>query len=486
MLVGVAIVSIAIAQGPFRHIDQPKFDDLCSAFRTTLEHSLDGKKIPGATAAVLLSDGRTCAAAAGTVGTPNDRKLTTKDPILAGSIGKTFVSALALQLVEEGKLGLDDKMSKWLGDRPWFTRLPNAAGITVRMLMNHSSGIPNHVETDAFFKASSKAPDRDVPFEYLLTFILDKKPLFPAGKGYTYSDTNYILLAMIEEAITGTTMYDEVARRFLMPQKLEQTSPSNRNLDPAVHGFYEGQPVVKNGRLMINPQWEWAGGGFYSTPTDLVRWAGALYGGKVLNKSSFDELIHSTAPGDGKNYGLGVEIAHRKWGDIYGHDGEWPGYLSLMRYYPKFGVAVATQINAAGTPEAEAYPDALADDIADLFIEEMVLDKVSDADKRTFEAPVMAWLHLIDAGKFAESWDGISAELKAKYTRSAWPDAMKPFLNRTGSFKDRQLKSIVRTDDRTITVDFMSRFSKLPVARETVSLKREADGQWRIGGYSIG
>ena len=482
------ILSVVLAVSPHvqgqSQIDEGEFNAGCSSFASKLEQSLAGTKIPGATAAFVMPDGRICKAAAGMTDKGNGRKLTPEDPIFAGSIGKTFVSAFALQLVEEGRLNLDQKIEHWLGSRSWFTRLPNAHDITVRMLMNHSSGIPNHVEEKRFYSASLKGADRDIAFDDLLTFILDKKPLFQAGKGHLYADTNYILLAMIEEDITKTTMYDEVTRRFLKPLHLDHTSPSNKNLDPAVHGFYDNTPVVKKGRLIINPQWEWAGGGFWSTPEDLARWARELYGGKVLTKPLLDQLFNSTTPDEGQTYGLGVEIVKTKWGISYGHDGEWPGYLSVMRYYPKFGVSVAIQYNAGGTREAEVYGQAMADDLAGIFAEDMTTDKLSADERQQIETLVLAWLRLVDAGKLAESWDTISAELKAKYTRAAWPAALKPLVSKTGTSKNRRVRSVVRTEANVVTIDFASAFSKLSAATEAVQLKLE-DGQWRVLSYSI-
>jgi D-alanyl-D-alanine carboxypeptidase len=461
-----------------------QFEAACGSLRSQIAAALAGKKVPGISAAVALSDGRLCHAAAGTTANSTDKKLAVDDPILAGSIGKTFVSALALQLVEEGKLKLDEPINKYLGDRPWFKRIPNSSDITVRMLMNHSSGVPNHVDADAFFSTARKSAEHDVPFDYLLSFIFDKKPLFAAGRGYAYGDTNYILLAMIEEKIAGESMYAGVSRRFLVPLKLENTTPSNKSVDPVVHGFYENKPVVQNGRLFINPQWEWAGGGFYSTPTDLARWAIALYGGKVLKGSSFDQLIGSTTVGDGKTYGLGVEITTTPWGPAYGHDGEWPGYLSLMRYYPKASVAVALQINASGTPEAYAF-QALADDMAGLFIEPGLQEKVSPDQKVAFEKRALQWLALVDAGKLPESWDGLFSELKNKYSRSSWPKAIKPLLAQAGTLKNRRLRSVMLLEAGKVNIDFDSSFTKAPTVRETITFKLETDGEWRVSSYSI-
>jgi D-alanyl-D-alanine carboxypeptidase len=476
----VAVTVIAQNAQP----SEAEFLSLCKRFQTDLDSSLNGKKIPGVSAAVILSNGRSCTAASGQTDFTGGRGLTPNDPILAGSIGKTFVAAFAMQLVEEGKLALDDKIAKWLDDRSWFAKLPNANDITVRMLMNHSSGIPDHVDDKSFFSVAMKDVDRDVSYDYLLTFILAKKALFPAGQDYSYADTNYILLAIIEEKITGRAMYDEVATRFLSPFKLEHTTPANKNLDPAVHGFNEGKPVVKRGKLIINPQWEWAGGGFWSTPLDLAKWASALYGGNVLKKTTLDEMLKSRAPGDGKNYGLGVEIADTKWGPAYGHDGEWPGYISIMRFYPSHHCSVALQYNASGSPEAEAYGETIVDDLAGIFIE-ATMPKLSDEARSEFEKLTLAWLAKIDKRQLSESWDDISPALKAKYTRANWPNALKPLLSKTGALKHRTLKSATQTEPDAITVNFESSFEKLPIGREIVLLKRGADGKWSVSSYSI-
>lgn len=479
---------ILTAAGTIRSQRTPPSDAeflvLCKRFQADLDSSLNGKKIPGASAAVVLSDGRSCTAASGQTDFTAGRKLTSNDSILAGSIGKTFVAAFAMQLVEEGKLELDTKIAKWLAERPWFAKLPNATDITVRMLMNHSTGIPNHVDEKNFLSAAMEDVDRDVPFDYLLTFILGKKPLFPAGQGYSYSDTNYILLGMIEEKLVGRAMYDEVSTRFLKPLKLEHTTPSNKNLDPAVHGFYAGKPVVKRGKLMINPQWEWAGGGFWSTPLDLARWASALYGADVLKKTTLEEMLRSRAPGDGKNYGLGVEIVDTKWGASYGHDGEWPGYLSLMRFYPAHRVAVALQYNASGTSEAEAYGESIVDDLAGVFIE-ATMPKLSDEARNQFEKLTVAWLAKIDKRQLGESWDDISAVLKAKYPRESWPHTLEPLLAKVGPPKRRALKSVVQSAPDVITLNFESTFEKLPHGGETILLKHEDDGTWKVSSYTI-
>jgi D-alanyl-D-alanine carboxypeptidase len=137
------------------------------------------------------------------------------DKMLSASIGKSYVSAVMLQLIQEGNASLDERIDHWFRAEPWFHRLPNASDITLRMLMNHTSGIPDHIENRRFIAARREAPDRFWSPQELVATILDEPPLFPAGKGWAYSDTNYILVGMIIEKITHKSYYDELTTRIL-------------------------------------------------------------------------------------------------------------------------------------------------------------------------------------------------------------------------------------------------------------------------------
>jgi D-alanyl-D-alanine carboxypeptidase len=283
--------------------------------------------------------------------------------MLAGSIGKTYASAVMLQLVEEGKVDLDSKIERWLGKRVWFARLPNAKDITLRMLMNHSSGIPEHVLNKDFIAEMKKDPDRIWKPEELFTYILDAKPLFPAGKGWSYADTNYILVGIIFEQVTKRTVYGEVQRRILGPFKLERTIPSDRrSLPDVITGYsrpnspfgFEGRVIIDR-KFVINPQMEWTGGGFASTAEDLARWAKLLYEGKALRADTLAQMLEGVAAnegrgsGPGNKYGLAVQIRQSEFGVSYGHGGWFPGYISEMEYFPQHKIAVAVQFNTDAT-----------------------------------------------------------------------------------------------------------------------------------------
>lgn len=467
-------------------IDDEKFSRIVQKIQDKLNELHASVKFPGATVGFVLPGGRSASVASGVSDLKTQARLKPSDPMLAGSIGKTFVAATTLQLVGEGKLNLDEKIEKWLGNEIWFARLPNAKDITLRMLLNHSSGIPNHVDEGSFQRAMFKSSGRDIRYEELIAYILDKKPLFAVGKGFNYADTNYILVGMIVEKATGRTLYDEIVERILKPLKLDQTFPSNKNALPQVaNGYFQNKPIIAGGKFIVNPQWEWAGGGFASTAEDIARWAQALYAGDVLQKNLLDEMLKGVKTEDGTEYGLGAEIAQGKLGKSYGHDGEFPGYLSDMRYFPAQKISVAVQVNSDENPETNKFIASAVEDFAQIIIGELFGQNLSDAERLEIQKTTEDWLKLIDAGKFVESWDGISAELKAKYAKEKWQSVLEPLLKKVGKFKSRKLKSIFSTDSETVATDFESSFTKLSLATETIILKREKDGKRRVASYSI-
>lgn len=338
---------------------------------------------PGATVGFILADGRSTGVSVGYADLESKTPLKPTDRLLAGSIGKTFVAAVTLQLVEEGKIGLDNRLESWLGKESWFIRLPNAHDLTMRHLMTHSSGLPEYFEMRGANKALLEDPDRVWKPAELVAFVLDAKPLFAAGKGWAYADTNYVLVGMVVEKATGKPLFDEIMRRLLQPLKLERTIPSDRRSLPEVAVGYsmprspfgvEGR-MIKEGRFVLNPQFEYAGGGLASTPEDLARWSKALYEGKVFKKQEtlatlLTGVDASSGRGGGKGtkYGLGVQIRESPWGMSFGHGGWFPGYLSEMEYYPDHKVAIAVQFNTDAARTIKKGLRAYISDIAKIIL----------------------------------------------------------------------------------------------------------------------
>ncbi len=332
---------------------------------TDIQARLDGfvaklvadHEIPGASLAIVLPDGKTMTAVAGVAERGKPKRLTAEDRMMSGSIGKTYFSALALKMVLAGKLSLDDKVSRYLGKEPWFGRIANSEQITIAHLMRHQSGIPRYVLDPKFFKDLLDRPDSRWDGTQQLTYILNKPAVHPAGKGWAYSDTNYILLGLTLEKISGKKVYQSVETEFLKPLKLNKTRPSNRRVLP---GLVQGESqlfqrlgvprhVIADGKFVVNPEFEWCGGGYYCTPADLARWGHLLYSGKAMD-GDYVELMTAGAVdapmlGPNTKYGLGVMIRQREAGRVLGHDGVMPGYASAMVYVPKTKMAGALQIN---------------------------------------------------------------------------------------------------------------------------------------------
>jgi D-alanyl-D-alanine carboxypeptidase len=349
----LALVLSAQAPAPQQGASlQQRLDQLVAQWQPT-------SGAPGVSVGLVTRDGTVYSATAGVADRTTQTPLKVDDLMLAGSTGKTFFAALAVQLIEAKRLGLDDKVFTYLGNRPWFTRLPNANAITVRHLMTHTSGLVRY-EMNPKFTADLRAqPDRQWKPEDQLAYLFDTTAAFLPGEGWDYSDTNYIVLAMVLEQVTGTRAYDEITRRFLGPLKLTRVVPQTGRVIPGLVQGYAGpkdplglpDEVISDGTFVINPQFEWGGGGFATSARDLARWGHELYLGRALSPAARSLMIDSGVParlGPQTQYGLGVIIRPTTpAGPVVGHSGFFPGYLTELVHATDSGVTVAVQVNTS-------------------------------------------------------------------------------------------------------------------------------------------
>jgi len=349
-------------------------NDLKKELQLKLDEWHKASKFPGATFGVVLPNGESFGLAVGYSDRDTKRAMKANDRMLAGSTGKTFAAATALQLVKEGKLGLDDKIEKYLGKEPWFNRLPNAEDVTIRMLMNHSSGLVRYEFKKEFTDFLTANPMKVWTAEERLAYLFDAKAPFEAGKGWDYSDTNYIVLGMIIERVTGKKFYDEARRRFIRKFELRDTVAQEGPVMKGVVQGYAGagnpfggkDAMIENGKFVVNPQLEWTGGGWASTGEDLARWAKLYFEGKAFDASLLPEVLDGvSAPMLGREtkYGLCVIIRKTAAGTSYGHSGFFPGYMTDMMYFPEHKFAVAVQVNTSvpkdiGKPLARVLAEA--------------------------------------------------------------------------------------------------------------------------------
>ncbi|MER7704267.1 serine hydrolase domain-containing protein [Kitasatospora sp. NPDC097605] len=252
-----------------------------------------------------------------------------------GSVTKTFVATVVLQLADEGRLRLDDPVERHL---PGV--VPNGGAITLRQLLNHTSGLYNYLEDPRFLfqdepsLRSYLAQRRWTTWSpaQLIEVGVRGTPDFPPGQGWHYSNTNYVLLGEVIRAVTGHDWRTEVDRRIVKPLHLDNTVfPGARTGIPGPHAHtYAQLPEGLADLTLINPSFGDAAGDGISTTADLNRFHAALFGGKLLSAAVFAEMTTAVpAPMIGAHYGLGLIRYDLPCGEVWGHTGGIPGYNTV-------------------------------------------------------------------------------------------------------------------------------------------------------------
>ena len=350
-----------IATGLATQSPEPDVDLLTQRLQTQLDEIVKNEKLPGVTLAVVLPDQQLIELASGFSDKQASIEMKPRDRMLGGSTGKTFVSAIALQLVSEGKLELDRLASQYLtsdSDRAWFAKLPNANTITIRSLMNHTSGLPRYLFQPECLEDFKKHPLKHRSPQQGLSFLHGVTATNAVGKGWSYSDANYLVLGLIIEKVTGREFYGLARERLLEPLHLSDTIPSNQ---PKIEGLIPGQvgsvnffdlpgKTVVDGAYVMNPDFEWCGGGFATNSGDLAKWLQSLHSGRVLDETRYRHLVTPVDLQTGRpaehGYGLGSFIWKTDLGIFYGHAGIMPGYLTQIEYSREYKFAIALQTNS--------------------------------------------------------------------------------------------------------------------------------------------
>lgn len=355
-LIGLSLLISTAAAAEPRALDEATIGDV----QARLDKAISEYALPGATAAIVTDDGQSVSFSAGFADKEISRAMSTETRMMSGSIGKMFAAAVAVSLVKDGLLELDAPISKWLGETSEYSALPNYRKITVRMLLNHSSGLIDHVYLDSFWDAT-KARIKDPDFAFtppeMIAFGYGSKPYFEPGKGFHYTDLGYLLLGLVIEKAGGKSYYTLLQERFLYPLGLTFTGPSDgRIFNGLAQGYLAGTnpllgdvgTVLADGVFRINTRSEWTGGGLVTNAGDLAEWAWDIFEGRTRLGTEYAHMMVSKPVESGKRgrYGFGVYVFDTEFGPLYAHGGWFMGYKSYVGYFPNCHVSAAIQINS--------------------------------------------------------------------------------------------------------------------------------------------
>lgn len=314
--------------------------------------------IPGVSAAMTFPDGTSWVAKAGFADVARHRVVTTTTGFAAGSISKTFTSALILRLAEDGRLSLEAPV------RTYLPKLAIDPAITVRQLLDHTSGLDDFFSHSEIDRALLAHPARPWLAANSLKYVA--KPYFRPGAGWHYSNTNYLVLGMVAEVAGRAPLATQLRQAFFDPLGLGHTvyqwveKPSG----PIAHGYRFTSPNprqkgidVSDGTAVIPftsvVTASGAAGSIATTASDLVRWARALYGGTLLRPETLaamvDDATVTTALKSSVPYGLGVQVVTIDGRQAMGHSGRLLGFRAVMRWLPAEGIAVTVMTNQSRT-----------------------------------------------------------------------------------------------------------------------------------------
>jgi D-alanyl-D-alanine carboxypeptidase len=307
-LVVVLIVGVGVAPAA-----KPKRLNLGQVARTLVK---DGA--PGAIVYVRTPTG----ARAGVAGYADKNahvSMRAADRYRIASLTKAFTSVLVLQLEGEGKLDIDDPVEKYL-----LHIVPNGSAITLRELLNHTSGLFSYDDEPAFSQALFDNPQRTwAPLE-LAALAFMHPPYFAPASDYHYSNTNYILLGLVVEKVDGKPLAQSLQQRIIAPLGLTATSlPIAIELGPDfVHGYLtlDGSPLIDLAPL-LSPSIGWSAGGIVSNARDVTTFYRGLLTGKLLPATQLAEM--ETPSQTSGTYGLGIDNINQGCGPAFGHLGDF-------------------------------------------------------------------------------------------------------------------------------------------------------------------
>jgi D-alanyl-D-alanine carboxypeptidase len=273
----------------------------------------------------LVRDGvRVRVYTAGRAEASRPRPISRTDRFRIASISKTFLAVAILKQVAANRIGLDERVSRWL------PRMFAGSQITVRQLLNHTSGLFDYADDESWWSQVKANPTRVWNPEDLFAISAAHGPYFAPGEGWHYSNTNYLALAMLLEAVTGRAHGEVIREAILRPLHLHDTAfPAGTDIPGRhAHGYTDDGSGLRDTTAM-SPSLAWGSGEIVSTVTDVQRFFEALLEGRLLPGDLLAQMETTVPTGDGSEYGLGLARVPQSCGVVtYGHTGGILGFSS--------------------------------------------------------------------------------------------------------------------------------------------------------------
>ncbi|MGW0937057.1 serine hydrolase domain-containing protein [Streptomyces sp. NPDC002666] len=352
-----AACTAGLMLSPAHAADAPADHD--RALRRQLQELTEAPGGPPGVIAVLEREHRTEVFRAGVADTGTARPIVTTDHMRIASTAKAYSGAVSLQLVDRGRLRLNDTIGQVL------PRLPRAwHRVTLRQLLNHTSGLPDYSADPEFLSLVTADPRRRFDSRRLLDFVAAEPLAFRPGSRYAYSNSDNIAVALMAEAVTGRRYEDLLAQLVYRPLRMRGTSlpQGYRMPEPYMHGYDVTPPnPPEDVSEVLSASGVWASGGIISTPKDMTSFIRSYAGGTLISDRTRRQQLNwvngaSEPAGPGANKaGLALFRYTTRCGVVYGHTGNFPGYTQLVAATPdgkrSLTFSLTTQVNRTNKPE---------------------------------------------------------------------------------------------------------------------------------------
>ncbi|MGW6705365.1 serine hydrolase domain-containing protein [Streptomyces sp. NPDC054956] len=317
---------------------------------------MDEAKVPGVQVALSAPGKGEYVRAFGVADKATGAPMTDKLNMRIGSETKTFTVTAMLKLVDDGKIGLDDPIGKYIDG------VPNGDRITMRELAEMRSGLFNYSADEGFYKALTSDPRKPFTPQELLAYAFKHPVLFEPDAKFYYCNTNLILIGLVVEKISGQKLADYITKEVIEPAGLKHTLfPAGAEFPkPHAQGYTDQTASGKTEDAADwNPSWGWAAGAMISDLTDLRQWAKVLATGELLTPATQAQRLKVVDALPGTGYGLGI-FNVQGW---IGHNGSIPGYQTLAVYDPQskatLVVLLNTDISAEGEEPSTLFGEAI-------------------------------------------------------------------------------------------------------------------------------